>query len=236
VITSDLSDRSISPGHSEAAVVSEVGIGRGSEPPAVLTRALTICAGIGIVVGGIIETVPFPVVGTFFGAIVGGIAGAAVGLAIGAVLICVTELTRSNWAAGAASGLTSAACATAIGSNRFASWWSPHGSAGWLVVAASAAVASLLGPIVAHGARPVRLTRRTRDRRVCAVVQRAVVVGAIGGGGLGAIAGLIIGVVAYLPTAPFAVIEGGIFGVVSGIVIALLVAAALLAPKLRVQR
>ena len=60
--------------------------------------------------------------------------------------------------------------------------------------------------------------------------------GAGAGGALGGGAGLIIGISTYLPTAPFAAVEGAVLGSVSGLAIALLVGAAALLPELRMRR
>jgi hypothetical protein len=149
-----------------------------------LVPALVLGAAAGTVIGGVIETFSFPLVGTFFGATEGCLVGSTAGFAVGLVLVVAGSLTPSGW------------------------------------------------PI----SSPIRVTRRIDQRPVSAVVQCALAVGAIGGGGLGAIAGLIVGVATYLPTAPFAVVEGGILGAVSGIVIALLVAAGFLALRLQVGR
>jgi hypothetical protein len=82
----------------------------------------------------------------------------------------------------------------------------------------------------------VRFATRTGQLSAAVVIGRAVAIGAIGGGGLGALAGLIIGLVTHPPTAPFAVVEGGVLCAVSGVVVSLPIAAAVLATRLRVRR
>jgi CDP-diglyceride synthetase len=56
------------------------------------------------------------------------------------------------------------------------------------------------------------------------------------GGVLGAIVGLVVGIHAYLPTSPFAAVEGASFGCVSGVVLALLLLAVAVLPRLRTHR
>jgi uncharacterized membrane protein YdjX (TVP38/TMEM64 family) len=53
---------------------------------------------------------------------------------------------------------------------------------------------------------------------------------------LGGIVGLVVGIHAYLPTSPFAVVEGASFGCVSGVVLALLALAAAVLPRLRTKQ
>jgi hypothetical protein len=47
-----------------------------------------------------------------------------------------------------------------------------------------------------------------------------VVLGGVLGGLAGAVTGLVIGIRVYLPTAPFAAVEGAAFGMVGGVVLA----------------
>ena len=54
------------------------------------------------------------------------------------------------------------------------------------------------------------------------LASRALVWGAAGGAVVGAVTGLVIGIWAYLPTAPFAAVEGAVLGLVSGTVMAFL--------------
>lgn len=54
------------------------------------------------------------------------------------------------------------------------------------------------------------------------LASRALVWGAAGGAVVGAVTGLVIGIWAYLPTAPFAAVEGAVLGSVSGTVMAFL--------------
>jgi hypothetical protein len=172
-------------------MVSQIAVQRRRHGLGLLVPALVVGAGVGTVVGGIAETLQFPVVGTFFGAVEGGVAGSAAGLLIGLLLIGIEGLMPAQW----------------------------------------------------HAPRPLRLSLRPGGRsaaavlgRAAAVLGRAVAIGAIGGGGLGAIAGLVVGLATHPPTAPFAVIEGGILCAVSGVVVSLPIAAAVLAARLRARR
>ena len=54
---------------------------------------------------------------------------------------------------------------------------------------------------------------------LAAVIGRAMAAWAVGGTGVGGLIGLVVGVFAYPPTAPFAVIEAGVFGGISGVVL-----------------
>lgn len=65
---------------------------------------------------------------------------------------------------------------------------------------------------------------------------RCVAVGAASLGIVGAIAGLIIGLVAYAPTAPFAVVEVGLPAALAGAILGLIVGAVLLAIRPGEQR
>jgi hypothetical protein len=88
----------------------------------------------------------------------------------------------------------------------------------------------------APGARRFRLAHRPDQLAVGALIGRTLAVGSIAGGGLGGIAGLIVGLASYPPTAAFAGFEAGILCAVSAVVVALPVAAALVARRVRLGR
>jgi hypothetical protein len=202
---------------------------------ALLARAVAIGSAVTAVVGGVGGTVSFPVVGTFFGVLLGAVAGAAIGGLDGVVLIVVTTITSSR-------GATRLVCAatTILGWWALAAgglipgWWPIPGPANLLILAAIAVVSGALAPIAAFGARPIRLRRRSGEAPAAAVVKKALRYGAVAGAGVGAAAGLVLGL-NYLPTAPVAVVEGAILGSVSGAFAALVAAAALIAPRLRAR-
>ena len=59
--------------------------------------------------------------------------------------------------------------------------------------------------------------------RLGPVTVRAITVGSLAGAVVGSVIGLAIGIWAYLPTAPFAAVEGAVLGSVSGTVLAFLI-------------
>ena len=78
-----------------------------------------------------------------------------------------------------------------------------------------------------------------RDRapmRLPQLAARLLQWGALIGASLGAIVGLIIGMLTYLPTSPFALVEGAILGAVSGVVLAFVGGAVAVMPRLRSRR
>jgi hypothetical protein len=180
----------------------------------------------------VLGTADWPVVGTFMAALVGGTVGGLVGVVNGVTLAVVTRVTSSRWAARLVAAATSLACAVVPA---YLTHASPRWD--WVVPAALGTVlAAVIGPFAGFGAQPVVLGPRFRTRPVSDVAGRIVVGGLVVGAGLGGVAGLVLGLIGYPPTAPFALVEGAIFGSVSGVVVALLAAAAVIGPKLRVRR
>jgi hypothetical protein len=203
--------------------------------PAVLARAAAIGSGVGAVAGGVGGTVSFPIVGTFFGALLGVVAGATIGLLNGLVVLAVAELTASRGVTRLACAVTSiGGCLALLAGGLIPGWWPLRGVASAVLLTAIAVLAGALGPIAAHGARPLDLGRRLGEVPVSTYLTKALAAGAVTGGTLGAVAGFVLGL-DYLPTAPVAVVEGGILGSVSGAVAAVTIAAVLIAPKLRAR-
>jgi hypothetical protein len=99
-----------------------------------------------------------------------------------------------------------------------------------VLVPASAAVGAVLGPIAAFGIE--RADGRPGQRPLANLIARIVVAGLVIGCALGALTGLVIGLFTYAPTAPFALIEGGLLGGGCGIVAALLVTFVLICARL----
>lgn len=198
---------------------------------AVLARSVVIGTGIGAAAGGVAGTISFPVVGTFFGALAGAAVGATIGCLNGLVLIAVVRATTSRPAVRAASALTSiGGCLALLGAGLLPGW-TVHRAAGVMFVGTVAVLAGALAPIAARGARPLDLGR-AGEIPVSAYLAKALTYGAVAGATIGAVAGLVLGL-DYLPTAAVAVVEGAILGSVSGAVAAMIIAAALIAARLR---
>jgi hypothetical protein len=198
----------------------------------VLCRATCLGGLVGGVVGGLLGTLEWPIVGTLFGAGVGLAVGAPVGLANGVALAAAMTATRSRWVARLAAGLTSLACGVVPA---YVTHATPHWD--WVApLVCGAVLAGVLGPCAAFGAQPLVLSPRFGSRSARDVLTRVMVGAVTGGAGLGAAAGLVIGAATYLPTSPFAAIEGGALGSVSGAVLGMLVATVIATPGLRVRR
>lgn len=188
------------------------------------------CAG--AVLGGVAGTLDWPVVSTFFGAIAGAGAGAAVGVVDGLALVLLALAAASPWPARVVSGLVSGVAATlAVWAGDGRPFQAP--SAPQVVVIMSALLlGGAVGPLVADG-RPVLPGGRPADAALGRVVGRVVAAGAALGGVIGGVAGGIIGASSYLPTAPFAVVEGAVLGAVSGAVVGCAVAGAVVVLPVR---
>jgi hypothetical protein len=184
------------------------------------------------VTGGLIGTIEWPIVGTFFGVVAGLAIGVPVGLANGLALAAALTATRSRWVIRLVAVLTSLACG--IGP-AYLTHATPHWD--WVVsLVMSGILAGVLGPFAAFGAQPLVLSPRFGTRPATDVLTRVMASAVTGGAGLGAAAGVVIGAATYLPTMPFAAIEGGALGSVSGAILGVLVAAAIATPWLRVRR
>ena len=202
----------------------------------VIVRGVGFAAGAGVVVGGVVGTIDWPVVVTFFGALAGVGVGAVTGAVDGLVLAVVARRTRSRWFARGASGLVwlvAALLATSAG-EQFAATRHLAGRAA--VVAVCLLLGAAVGPLIARGVEPVTGARGPAAVGLPQTAGRLLLWGAAAGGGLGAIAGVIIGIRAYLPTAPAALVEGAVLGAVSGVVLAFLLAAVVVLPRLRARR
>jgi hypothetical protein len=189
-----------------------MGIGVGS-----WGRGVALAAGAGAVLGGIGGTIDWPVVATFAGAVEGAVAGAVVGLLLQVV-------PRSPVDIRLVSAVLAGAAALAAGALGPVDVSRPVGIA---LVVAAAVLAACLGPAIVSGellpagSRPLEVGRWI------------LIGGAVLGAAAGAVVGLIIGWRSYLPTAPFAAVEGAGLGVVSGLVLAGVVAGVAVLPRLR---
>jgi hypothetical protein len=202
----------------------------------VLARAICFGCGAGAVVGGVVGTIDWPVVGTFFGASGGVFVGAGAGIVDGVVLAGVASAGRRVWIARLASGVVSSGFAwiAASRANEFRSL--QHVAGQVTLVTVCLLLGAGLGPMIAYGVEPISSRRGSIPRPLPQLGARLLLWGAGVGGALGGTAGLLIGIFAYLPTAPFAAVEGAVLGAVSGVVLALLFGAAALLPRLRVRR
>lgn len=79
------------------------------------------------------------------------------------------------------------------------------------------------------------MTHSQRRARVL-LAGRVEIVGTVVGTGIGGVVGLVIGLSSYWPTAPFAVVEGGIFGLVLGTGAACVPALVVLLSALAIRR
>ena len=142
---------------------------------------------------------------------------------------CAARVTRSRWAARSGSGLVAgvlAVAAVGLGSGAYAvpSTWA------MVLVAVGALVAAALGPVIAFGAAPLPDGRPGLAWAV-ATGGTFLAWGSVAGAAVGAVVGFLIGL-GYLPTAPFAAVEGGILGGVSGLVLATLAVGIAVLPRL----
>ena len=200
-----------------------------------IVRGVGFATAAGAVVGGVVGTIDWPVVVTFFGALTGVGVGAVTGAVDGLVLAVVARWTRSRWFARGASGLVwlvAALLATSTGEQLAAT---RHLVGRAPVVAVCLLLGAAVGPLIARGVEPVTGARGPAVG-LPQIAGRLLLWGAAVGGGLGAIAGVIIGIRAYWPTAPAALVEGAVFGAVSGVVLAFLLAAVAVLPRLRARR
>jgi hypothetical protein len=195
-----------------------------------LRRGGGLFAGVGAVLEATLATFDWPIVGTFFGAFEGAAAGAMTGVLGAALLSLLARWTRSKWAARVTSGVVTAA---GLG------WASARGGPVELprqLIAALIGIVVLLGaalgPLIAYGAAPAPDGQPTGPGHTRALA-RFLVWGAALGGAVGAVTGLVIGIHAYLPTSPFAAVEGATLGVVNGLVLGCLAAGVWLLPRVR---
>jgi hypothetical protein len=202
----------------------------------VLARAICFGCGAGAVFGGVVGTTDWPVVGTFFGASVGVFVGAGAGIVDGLVLAGVARAGRSVWIARLASGVVSSGFAW-IAASRASEFRSLQHVVGQVaLVTVCLLLGAAFGPMIAYGVEPISFGRGPTPRPLSQIAARLLLWAAAIGAGLGAMVGLIIGLFAYLPTAPFAAVEGAVLGATSAVVLTLLLGAAALLPRLRMRR
>ena len=201
-------------------------------------RGAVFLAGAGAALGGIAGTVDRPFVGTLFGALEGAAVGALVGAVDGLVLGVFLAGVTSKWPA----RVVSAALALVVELVEVRLYRGaidvPVAVEAALVVVGVVA-AGALGPLVAYGVKPaarVAVEPVPTAQSPSRVTGRVVAWGACGGAGIGAVAGFVIGVRAYLPTSPFAAVEGAVFGSVTGVMLACLTVGIAVLPRTRARR
>ncbi len=208
------------------------GQGRRAGWIAAIARGAAVFAVLGAVAGGIAASVTWPLVATFFGAGFGAGMGALVGMVDAVALTALAGRTRSPWPARAVSAAISGAVAVLLAGHY-------SGPPGWQQVAslallvAFAALGAALGPAIAFGVSPEPRTRRGRSP--AALFGLILAWGTALAAGVGAVAGLVIGLLSYPPTAYFAVLELAVLAGVSGAVLACLVGAVAVLPRLRAR-
>lgn len=204
---------------------------------AAAARGAAFFGGTGAVLGGAAGTVAWPVVGTSFGAAGGAAAGALTGvLASLALTVTVSGATRT-WPTRVVPAFVALAAELA-GVRLCRGGIGVPVPAGAVLMVLGVVAAAAAGPLIAHGVRPAAATAGPAPPALTLVrVSWLMVAGGAGAGGCaGALTGLIIGVAAYLPTAPFAAVEGAVFGSVTGASLACLVAGLTVLPRMRARR
>jgi hypothetical protein len=181
-------------------------------PPLIVGRAAFTGALAGGVTGLVIGTATFPIVGTCLGSAAGVAAGAGIGLVSGAVLAVLSRRTSSRWVFAIAAGLICGISAVVGAVLAFGGWqrvptsgWQPPAFLAWCV-----GLGLVLGPAVVRSPGPV-----ARRHRIALFAGY----GAAGAAVVGSITGLAVGVVAYAPTAPFALMEGAFLATPPGAVL-----------------
>lgn len=173
----------------------------------IVGRAVVAGALAGGVTGLVIGTAAFPIVGTCLGAAAGVAAGAGLGLANGAVLAALSRWTSRPLVFAVAAGLICGIAAMVGAALVFGGWqqaptsgWQPPAFVAWCVG---------LGVLLGQGVARTHVPDATRLAVFAGF-------GAAGAAILGSVAGLAVGLAAYAPTAPFALIEGSVLAVPPG--------------------
>ena len=193
-----------------------------------VVRGVVLFSAAALLVGGIAGTIQWPIVGTFFDAFRVGLYGPVVGLVVAFI---TAPMASCRWATRIAGGTICTAVALPTMLN-YAILGRPIAFVGWSLVVLSATLGIVLAPMVANG---VELTASWRGGSASDLFTTIISRGAIVGAVLGGITGLVIGLFTFAPTAPFAVVEGGILGTVTCSIVSLLIAAVVLLPKVKVR-
>ena len=193
-----------------------------AEPERTRTQIVgrAIVAGVlaGGVTGLVVGTLSFPILGTCLGTAAGMVSGAALGALNGAVLALLARWTRYQLVFAVAAGLI-CGVGVVVGATLGYGGWQQVPTSGWqppLFLAWCVGLGVVLGPAVV----------RTRGRMGGGLTRIGLFAayGASGAAVVGSVAGLAVGLAAYPPTAPFALIEGALLASTPGAVIGALAA------------
>ena len=187
---------------------------------ATVARGIASFGCIGTALGGIAGSVHWLFVGTAAGAAEGALAGIVIGALNGGILGAIAARTTSKRAAQLGSGLL-ATVAELLAAEFYRGPIDVPVAIEVALVLVGIVAAVLVGPLVAFGAQALPANRLVQLRQTVSRPPRSVsdvlVAGLAVGAVLGAIAGFIVGVRTYLPTSPFAAVEGAIFGALIGL-------------------
>ena len=201
--------------------------------PAAMLRGLAFLTGAGVLLGGIAGTFSWPLVGTFFGAVEGAVVGAVVGALDAVPLAIAAQASHSKWVQRVISGLVSGAIAV-LGALKYHGPIIVPNAVMDILVLLSLIVGAFVGPLIGFGVETGSMDRRIGSANL-RFGKRLIAWGAGVGAGVGAVIGFIIGLNVFAPTSPFAAIEGGVFGATAGTVMACLVGAIAVLPRLRAK-
>jgi hypothetical protein len=179
---------------------------------AVLPRSIALGALTGVGIGGLVGTVIVPLFGTIAGGVIGAYVGALSGLGSGLAVATARAHGAGRVGVRVVGGTAAGSCAVleAIFALSRESISAPMIVALLVFVAVCVALGGWLAPLVASKDLGAQYRR---------VIGRAMAVCAIGGIAIGGLVGVVVGLYAYLPTAPFAAVEGGVFGGIIGVVL-----------------
>ena len=196
-----------------------------------LIRGAVLFSAAALLVGGLAGTLQWPIVGTFFEALSIGRFGPVIGVVIAAV---TSPMASHRWLVRCTGGII---CFVAAlhGVVHYAFQGRSVPLFAWSLVTLSVVLGVVLAPMVASGA-VVTSSRHgeSASELFTTIISRGAVIGAVIGAVVGLGVGLGVGLYAFAPTAPFAVIEGAIFGTVSSVIVALVIAAVVLLPRVKV--
>jgi hypothetical protein len=217
--------------------MAEAGLASRVDPIRVIVvRGSVGGAAFGTVLGGVLGSIEWPVVATFFGALAGAFLGAAAGAGDGLVLAALTRIGVGGDAHGSfrvASGAVWALAALPI-------MRAQHAVTALALPAGRIALVIVCGLFGAAAGAPVAVGVDDEDadsaRQLSRAAVRCLLWGSVGGGLVGAVTGLVIGLRGYWPTAPIAAIEGAVLGAASGVVLAGVLGALVLGPRVRARR